>query len=286
MTGDHWRYRSDDEVEQWRSRDPITLLRDRLLDEEGPDVIYIETTGVAHPLEVVEACTDPVLADRLTISAVITVVDVNRWHERHKLNKKLQKLLTEQVKFADMLLLNKTDTLPSAERNTVEREIRHLNERAPLSFTKYSRFDSTMIENQKHTDEERHHGDCLSHHHHDHEHNHELDHDHHNHGHGHHVHHHLHVRTVIIPLERPMDRIAFHHWLRAVPGTLYRAKGFVRLTESPGLFVMHYSFGEPTFIRYTGNRSFEPILVFIGEDLDESLLKRELEELSQVAVHD
>lgn len=41
-----------------------------LLREYDLDVIYIETTGVAHPIEVLDTCLSPLLAEKLKIRSI------------------------------------------------------------------------------------------------------------------------------------------------------------------------------------------------------------------------
>ncbi|WP_054636596.1 GTP-binding protein [Thalassobacillus sp. C254] len=52
-----------------------------LLTEYKLDAIYIEATGAAHPIEIIDACTHPLLAGKVEIKSVLTLVDVKQWKE-------------------------------------------------------------------------------------------------------------------------------------------------------------------------------------------------------------
>ena len=44
------------------AKEELEIQLHSLYQQERPDVIYIETTGVAHPIEVLDACVSPILA--------------------------------------------------------------------------------------------------------------------------------------------------------------------------------------------------------------------------------
>ena len=81
-----------------------------LLFDAKPEVIYIEATGAAHPVEVLDAVMSPIFVEQLTFKGIITIVDGKRWLDRKNLSPQIQQLLVEQVKYANLILINKTDT--------------------------------------------------------------------------------------------------------------------------------------------------------------------------------
>ena len=56
-----------------------------LLEGEDFDVLLIETTGAAHPVEALDAVFSPLFANRLNMKGIITVADCKRWLDRDKL---------------------------------------------------------------------------------------------------------------------------------------------------------------------------------------------------------
>ncbi|MET3504268.1 CobW family GTP-binding protein [Halalkalibacter oceani] len=227
-----------------------------LLEEHELDAIYIEATGAAHPIEVIDACTHPILANKVKIKAVITHIDVMWWKDG-KMNLKVKKLLNEQVKFADILVLNKTDQVEANELSLMMEAFKSINSQAKMIPTTFSQIDLDILykrnEGSRRGDQNGSHDSA----------------------HGAHVHHDLHLHTFHYPLKAALNRIRFTEWLKAIPGQLYRAKGFVTFTETPGLFLFNYSYGEPIFERVHAT-SFEPVLVFIGDGLDHQQMEEDV----------
>lgn len=121
------------------------------------DHIVVEATGVSEPLPVALAfeqeTPDGTLLDSLAhIDAMITVVDARNflddWERAQDLlelgiaidpldNRTLADLLAEQVEFANLLILNKTDLVSPAEQKKLERILTCLNPEAPILSTMY-----------------------------------------------------------------------------------------------------------------------------------------------------
>lgn len=230
----------------------LSLQMKNLLKEHPLDVIYIEATGAAHPLEIIDACTHPEIATCINIKAVITVVNALQWYE-DKMNNKMKKLLIEQIKFADIILLNKIDKLK--DNNVLALLLDRMNEfnlkakKFPVSYTNIDPdiLNSTVGIDQK--DQQR----ILRH-----------------------VHDHLHLRTVNLSLDGPVDRIKLIEWLNNISGTLYRAKGFISLTETPGLYLVNFAYDDLIIEKSHLKQADNPILVLIGENLDSNKLKEQI----------
>ncbi|MET3207928.1 UNVERIFIED_CONTAM: G3E family GTPase [Paenibacillus sp. PvR008] len=114
-----------------------------LLSQE-PDLIFMETTGVANPEQVLKELRSPLLADRLYLVHSISVVDAELFHEynsRFTADKELVRTLHEQLHTADFIVVNKTDAASSREVTKVVKSIRKLNDTAKLQTAEYSRVD-------------------------------------------------------------------------------------------------------------------------------------------------
>jgi len=111
---------------------------------QKPDLIFMETTGVANPEQVLEELRSPLLADRLYLVHSISVVDAELFHEynsRFTADKELVRTLHGQLRTADFIVVNKTDAASSREVTKVVKSIRKLNDTAKLQTTEYSRVD-------------------------------------------------------------------------------------------------------------------------------------------------
>jgi G3E family GTPase len=103
--------------------DLIRLLSGLLERRERFDQILIETTGLADPAPVIQSFfVDDRLRAQMRLDAVVTVVDAKHVAE-HWDSPEAQ----EQIAFADVLLLNKTDLVDAAQVENLERTVRASN---------------------------------------------------------------------------------------------------------------------------------------------------------------
>lgn len=119
-----------------------------ILSALSPDKILIETTGVADPIDVIDGLTHPELYDRLELKGIISVVDASRFldlNSRFQSTGSLVKTIRNQVKYADLLLLNKTDLTTPEVRKKVEEKLKQLNPLAPLYPTIQSEVDLNLL---------------------------------------------------------------------------------------------------------------------------------------------
>ncbi|MGG4186867.1 CobW family GTP-binding protein [Paenibacillus peoriae] len=114
-----------------------------LLSQE-PDLIFMETTGVANPEQVLEELRSPLLANQLYLVHSISVVDAELFHEynsRFTADKELVRTLHGQLRTADFIVVNKTDAASSREVKKVIKSIHKLNDTAKLQTAEYCRVD-------------------------------------------------------------------------------------------------------------------------------------------------
>jgi len=100
-----------------------------------PDHILIETTGVADPIDVVDAMTHPDLYEKIDLKGIISVVDASRFldlNSRFQSSSALVRTIRNQVKYADLLVLNKIDLVTGDVQDKVKQKLRELNHAAPL----------------------------------------------------------------------------------------------------------------------------------------------------------
>jgi G3E family GTPase len=229
----------------------LEVQLENMLKEYELDAIYIETTGVAHPIEVLDACLSPLFAEKLAVQAIITIIDAKRWQDRSHLSIQLRKLLIEQVQHADVVLLNKIDRLSESKKATLVSEIQSLNENARLLMTEYANIPLAQLQPKQRITRKQH-EDA-------------------------HVHHTLHMRTYVHTFSQPIDLDRFEQFLREMPDTIYRVKGYLSFTHSKDTYLFQYSYGMPLYLKE--QMKMKHTLVFIGENLDHQKLKNELQSL-------
>src|SRR5690349_6275262 len=113
--------------------DLIRILGQLMKRRDKFDYILIETTGMADPGPVAQTFfLDDELKNQFALDAIVTMVDAKHF-EQHvdELNEP-----AEQVAFADLVLLNKTDLVEPAALERIERRIRGINGTAKILRTK------------------------------------------------------------------------------------------------------------------------------------------------------
>ncbi|MCQ6276612.1 GTP-binding protein [Bacillus sp. V3B] len=221
-------------------QDKLEAQLQGLLVESKPEVIYIEATGVAHPVEVLDAVISPIFADRIQFKGIITIVDGKQFLERKSLSPQVQQLLLEQVKYANLLLVNKTDTCSADEQAKLSMEMGSVNPHAFAILTSFSKvpvrevrkmgFNENAISNYQH------------------------------------VHTDLHLRSFVYQFKHSINQTAFEDFLKNMPDTIYRIKGYVKFSEGTYPFLFQYSYGMPLYMKEYMNMPLN--LVFIGEQID------------------
>jgi G3E family GTPase len=234
-------------------QDQFEVQLHSLLQEYKLDAIYIETTGVAHPVEVLDACLSPLFADKVDVRGIISLVDAKRWKDRQQLNPQLQVLLKEQIRHADVVLINKIDDLNERDQASISFEIQSLNPQAITILTTYAQVNLQDIQKMKLVTKEPHKQA--------------------------HLHQQLCIKTYVHTFTRPIDVEKFEEWLRNLPDTIYRMKGYLRFNHLDGLYSFQYSYGMPIYMKEIMNVPMN--LVIIGDALNKEQIKKELEQIEQ-----
>ena len=226
------------------------------------DTVVIETTGLAEPAPVAQSIySDERIRGQFTLGGVVTVVDAKYISTRLEESAEA----CEQIAFADLILLNKTDLSTPEKLDETEQQIGRLNKVAKIHRTRNAELDLSAIFDLGTTDFSVKLEDRDDHHH---------RHDHHHHGH----HHHNHLQNIdTVCIEQPgdLDGLKVSMWFRSVIAQsgdkILRMKGILNLKGDSDQFLLqgvHWDFeGRP-------GRAWGPDekrmnrLVFIGRALD------------------
>src|SRR5438874_3891103 len=114
-------------------RGDLVRILDGLMRRKGKfDAIIVETTGLADPAPVAQTFfIDENIGRRTKLDAVVTVADAKWLNERLKDAPEAK----NQIAFADVIVLNKTDLVTKPELDEVEARIRGINPYAKLHRT-------------------------------------------------------------------------------------------------------------------------------------------------------
>ncbi|MFO0878463.1 MAG: GTP-binding protein [Gemmataceae bacterium] len=233
--------------------DLIRILGNLMKRRDRFDYILIETTGLADPGPVAQTFfVDDEIKARTRLDGIITVVDA-RHVQLHWDSDEVQ----EQIAFADVVLLNKTDLVTPAELETLRSRVQAINARARIFTTQNSVIDMEQILNVEGFDLDKaleidpKFLDTHIHHHHDQK-----------------------VTSVGITTPGDLDSDKLNKWLSELLMTqgpdIFRMKGVLALRGEPTRYVfqgVHMQFdGRPS--RPWGDEPRVNKLVFIGRNLD------------------
>jgi G3E family GTPase len=234
--------------------------------EKDPvDVLLIEGTGVANPLEIKDALLHPKYIDHFSLQSIISLVDASHFFDYQSFfssSKEIRKLLKEQITNANIIILNKTDLVSAKKLEKIENKLKEMaGQGVPLLKTTFGdvpmdelfapRITSVTINGTKHEE---------THHHHEH-------HDHH--------HHHAAIQAVKIENVKPFQRMDFEKWLKGLPNNIFRGKGIIQFSETPGFFEFQYSAKQFSFNRIQSPSNIKPVIILIGNDMDVEHIMKE-----------
>ena len=115
---------------------------EELRDKRCSRRVVIEATGVAQPAELLDVLADPALQGSIEVGPMITVVDAAKFMG---LSRVLGPFYTEQIRRADVLLLNKTDLAKPEQIEMVRARIEALNPQATVVTTERCNVELGMI---------------------------------------------------------------------------------------------------------------------------------------------
>jgi G3E family GTPase len=242
-------------------RGDLIRIIDGLMKRKGRfDAIIVETTGLADPAPVAQTFfVDQDVSDRTRLDAVVTVADA-KWLIERLADAPEAK---NQIAFADVIVINKTDLVTADELDAVEARIRAINPYARLHRTQHAAVPLAEVLGRNAFDLDRIievEPDFLEP--------------------GHHHHHDEDVQSLSIRHSGAVDPERFLPWVndlvqRQGPNIL-RSKGILAFKDEPKRFVfqgVHMILDGDLQRDWKPGESRESKIVFIGRNLDESAIR-------------
>ncbi|ARV60677.1 cobalamin biosynthesis protein CobW [Nostocales cyanobacterium HT-58-2] len=224
------------------------------------DHLVIETTGLADPAPVIQTFfMDEDMRDKLELDAVVTVVDAKHIWQHWDADE-----AQEQIAFADVILLNKTDLVTPEQLDELEKRIRSMNAMAKIYRTRNSEVSMEFLLGVKAFDLNR----AL-----------EVDpeflgEDAHEHDES--------VYSVALVAEGALDGDKLNNWMGNLLQTqgpdIFRMKGILNIAGEDNRFVfqgVHMLFDGKPDRPWKPSETRKNELVFIGRNLDEAKLKQD-----------
>jgi G3E family GTPase len=272
-------------------RGDLVRILDGLMRRKGKfDAIIVETTGLADPAPVAQTFfIDENVGRRTKLDAVVTVADAKWLNDRLKDAPEAK----NQIAFADVILINKTDLVSPEQLSEVEARIRAINpyakvhktERAQIALNEVLGRNAFDLDRILDIEPEFLKGDGHDHerHHHDHDHGHQHGHDH------HHEHHsgglkHYHdedMQSVSLKTDKPLNPDTFFPWVQNLVQTegpnILRCKGILSFKDDDQRFVfqgVHMILDGDHQRPWKKDEKRDSRIVFIGRNLPEEQIRQ------------
>jgi G3E family GTPase len=239
------------------------------------DQVLIETTGMADPGPVAQTFfTDEEVKESFALDGIVTVVDAKHVGLHFDDTREVR----EQIGFADVIILNKTDLVTPAELEKIEARIRKMNPMAKIHRTRNATLPLDQVLGLGGFDLKRAlelEPDFLHAEEHDHDHEH-GDHDHDEEEHDHH--HDEDVTSVGITTPGELDEKKISEWLGTLLRTkgqdIFRMKGVLSIKGRDQRFVFQgvHMLMDGRADRPWGTEPRRNALIFIGRNLDRQAL--------------
>jgi G3E family GTPase len=244
-------------------------------------VLVVETNGTTDSEELIEMLSLEPDLGRFTLPIQVSIIDGKRWQKRFWHNS----LELDQARTANFLFLSRADEIDAKRAAQIEESF----EKHSVSGTRATPGElaealvgiSAEVGGIASREVAAHAGCCECGHHHDHD-----EHHHHQHDHEEEVEHRhcgFHFASLQLDLPDVVTRAALEKFLAALPEEVIRAKGLVRLAESPGEFHVFQKIDgvEAAQLLPIGptSRVGRPVAVLIGPNIPEERVRAGAEEL-------
>jgi G3E family GTPase len=213
-----------------------------ILSEFHPDIIIVETTGLANPLNLLEEMSE--LEDLVRFDCTLTVVDalnIEATLSEHA-------VAADQVRAADVLMLNKKDLVEADRITSVTERLRLLNPHAPLFLTEKGDLNPALIlEAEDRPSLPAPERPMSS-------------------PHPSHLEEGLWSKSIRFP--RPLDRKAFLQAVSQLPPSIFRAKAILQFSDDPQPMLFQYVAGRHELSVFPRSTVEDRFLTLIGKGGD------------------
>ncbi|WP_410769162.1 CobW family GTP-binding protein [Fontibacillus sp. BL9] len=262
-----------------------------LVKQEQPDLVVIEATGAANPMEIFDAVTESSLYLKLDIRPMITVVDAAHLAELYASQQgKTYRLMLEQIRCGSDLILNKIDRISTETQQEMSDLLSRLNPYARIVPATKCEVDLPyLLEKNEQQGDRSIHTDHVPHTDSKHVHDHSHEHDHGEAGLSHsadtHASHshasHDHVTVYTHYFSGPVNSVVFEQFIKDLPREIYRGKGILRFSDTSSRFLFQYAYREADYLKITPQGDVPDVAVFIGEHFDQTALAKRLKEMEE-----
>lgn len=125
----------------------------RVIEEYNPEMIFLESSGLSDPVNIVELLQDERIGSRVALASIYTLVDAVAFDKGMRAMPRFK----HQIMIADVVLINKTD-LFAGDTSALHTQIRRLNPFAVIQETRYAQTDLSGLLHMPEGDSKEHRG--------------------------------------------------------------------------------------------------------------------------------
>lgn len=222
----------------------------QLVEHNQVEHIVIEATGIANPIDMMVACEDPKLIQIVQTPEIITIVAAPDIISFDTLSASKRQLLEDQMRASHHIIVNKTDLLKEYKKEEMYSQIREFAPNSHVVWTSFGELHEMLEPQTKDATTS-----LKS-------------------SHGHPV-----FQSMTYTFQGPVSQEAFVSFILKFPDNILRVKGFLKLREQPNE-TMAFQYAHPIpSLESVGQEEVPLTLVFIGEHLDKSKLRDQLDML-------
>jgi len=215
-------------------------------DRVSPDYLVVEATGVAQPAEVLDTFFYLPLSEFTSLGNQVTVVDAGFFKARELLGS----FYDNQIRFANIVILNKIDLVEPEPLREIEKLLCDMNPEAKILAARHCTVDPSLLFQGNSSDRDI---DLRT-------------------TNGHDNHQRRGFQTFSFTDKRPLERSKLIRFLESLPLELFRLKGWVRFPD--GSAFLDFSGGRYRFESVDGQRT--TTITFVGQNCNKAEILSEL----------
>ncbi|MBO0991543.1 CobW family GTP-binding protein [Bacillus sp. SD088] len=244
-------------------QDDLKETMDTLISEitqQPLDILFIEGTGVANPLEIQEVMSSTPYIDQFQLMSIITVIDASHFLEYQSIfssSAEVRHLLEEQIVCGSLLLLNKTDVVSIEQLKKLKQKVMKIaGDKKVIVESAYGEVDPALLFEQRIQsivfDNKATHN---AHH------------------------HHSSVKAIKLDELPAFNQRKFEKWIKQLPDGVLRGKGFIKLEGSDDLFSFQYAAKKVAFAPISASLEREAVINLIGIGIEEKQIQQSYKKL-------
>ena len=217
-----------------------------------PDYIVLETTGLANPYNLINEISE--IEELVRFDSVTTIIDglnIAKSIEEYA-------VASEQIKCADILLLNKKDLLTKIQRQEIMQTLKGINPTAPIISTAHGDVNPALLygvgmqathlpDHKKEAQTKR-----------------EISHP---------SHQHDGLSSRKFSFSAPIDRTNFIKAVEAMPPEIFRIKGVINFAEDNKPMLFQYVGGRFEFSEFDNPKMTDRFLILIGQNIKSEMVE-------------